>query len=210
MRTLKQLEELTGSLSTPSKMPCYSYNTPAQACKTGSILAKQKGTVCAGCYALKGRYLFRNVKDALTNRLEKLKQSAWKQAMIELIQRKEKSGVFRWHDSGDISSTDHLHMLFDIAEALPSIRFWLPTKEFAMVREVLQQRKRPSNLNIRLSAFKVDASAVEHARRLGVTASGVTTDKAKVTCVAYKQGGVCGDCRACWDTSVEEVVYPKH
>ena len=210
MRTIKELEQLTGSLSTPSKMPCYSYNTPAQACKTGSILAKQKGTVCGGCYALKGRYLFPNVKDALTNRLEKLKQSAWKQAIIELIQRKEKSGFFRWHDSGDISSVDHLHMLFDIAEALPSIKFWLPTKEFAMVRKVLHQRKQPSNLNIRLSAFKIDASAVEHARRLGVTASGVTTDKTKVTCVAYKQGGVCGDCRACWDTSVEEVVYPKH
>ena len=120
-RTIKALQEITGSLSTPSKMPCFSYNTPAKACKTGSILAKQEGTVCSNCYALKGRYLFDNVQKSLNNRLDKLKKSAWKQAMIELIQRREKSGVFRWHDSGDLQSSDHLRILFDIAEALPNI-----------------------------------------------------------------------------------------
>ena len=209
-RTIKALQEITGSLSSPSKMPCFSYNTPAKACKTGSILAKQEGTVCSNCYALKGRYLFDNVQKSLNNRLDKLKKSAWKQAMIELIQRREKSGMFRWHDSGDLQSSDHLRILFDIAEALPDIKFWLPTKEFKMVREVLQERKRPLNFIIRLSAFKVEQSIKSYAKRLGVLSSAVSNDKSKVSCVAYKQGNACGDCRACWDSTVDEVIYPEH
>jgi len=210
METIKHLEAITGSLSTPSKMPCFSYNTPAKACKTGSILAKQKDSVCGSCYALKGRYLFPNVQNALQSRMDKLKQAGWKQAMIKLIDRKEKSGFFRWHDSGDITSTEHLNSLFDIAEALPHIKFWLPTKEFKMVREVLSNRSCPDNLTIRLSAFKVDASVKQYASRLGVTASAVTKDKAQANCPSYQQGGICGDCRKCWDKNSEETIYLKH
>jgi len=130
--------------------------------------------------------------------------------MIKLIDRKEKSGFFRWHDSGDITSTEHLNSLFDIAEALPHIQFWLPTKEFKMVREVLLNRSCPDNLTIRLSAFKVEASVKQYAGRLGVTASAVTKDKSKANCPSYQQGGICGDCRKCWDKNNKETIYLKH
>jgi len=36
----KELKEITGSFSKPSKMPGYSYGLPAWECKTGSKLAK--------------------------------------------------------------------------------------------------------------------------------------------------------------------------
>ena len=90
-RTIKALQEITGSLSTPSKMPCFSYNTPAKACKTGSILAKQEGTVCSNCYALKGRYLFDNVQKSLNNRLDKLKTIGMETShdRIDTAQRKK-------------------------------------------------------------------------------------------------------------------------
>ena len=55
---------ITGGLSKPSKMPGYAYNLPATECKIGSKLVKVPGSVCHGCYALKGRYRFPNVKDA--------------------------------------------------------------------------------------------------------------------------------------------------
>jgi hypothetical protein len=58
----KQAREITGGLSKPSKMPGPAHNLPAQACKTGAKLVKVPGSVCAGCYALKGRYRFKNVQ----------------------------------------------------------------------------------------------------------------------------------------------------
>ena len=51
----KEAREITGGLSKPSKMPGPAHNLPAQACKTGAKLVKVPGSVCAGCYALKGR-----------------------------------------------------------------------------------------------------------------------------------------------------------
>ena len=38
------------------KMPGLSYSLPAWECITGAKLRKVKGSVCAGCYALKGNY----------------------------------------------------------------------------------------------------------------------------------------------------------
>ena len=101
----KEASKITGGLSAPGKMPEGSYNLPAVACITGAKLRKIPGTPCYGCYAFKGRYNFRNVKDALTRRLEAITDPLWVQAMAVLIKGKKH---FRWHDSGDIQSVDHL------------------------------------------------------------------------------------------------------
>ena len=61
----KEAREITGGLSKPSKMPGPAHNLPAVACKTGAKLVQIPGSVCAGCYALKGRYRFNNVQKAL-------------------------------------------------------------------------------------------------------------------------------------------------
>ena len=66
---VKEAKQITGGLSSPSKMPGYAYNLPAWECVTGVKLQAVAGSVCSGCYAMKGRYRFPNVKDAL-NRLD--------------------------------------------------------------------------------------------------------------------------------------------
>ena len=81
----KEARAITGGLSKPSKMPGPSYNLPAAACITGAKLAKIPGTVCYGCYALKGRYRFTNVRLALARRLESLPHPRWVEAMTALI-----------------------------------------------------------------------------------------------------------------------------
>ena len=81
----KDLEKIVGGLSKPSKMPGPAYNLPAYKCITGQKLAKIPGSVCFGCYALKGRYRFRPVKSAMERRLEALKDPGWVDAMIQLI-----------------------------------------------------------------------------------------------------------------------------
>ena len=101
----KEARQITGGLSKPSKMPGPAHNLPAQACITGAKLVKVPGSVCAGCYALKGRYRFKNVQDALQRRLQALQDPRWVDAMVTLIKDQD---WFRWHDSGDIQSPEHL------------------------------------------------------------------------------------------------------
>ena len=97
----KEAKEITGGLSAPSKMPGPAYNLPASQCITGSKLAKVAGTVCHGCYALKGRYRFSNVQAALQRRAASVGHYLWVKAMSVLVKREP---WFRWHDSGDIQS----------------------------------------------------------------------------------------------------------
>ena len=67
----KEAAQITGGLSAPNKMPGPSINLPAVACITGAKLVNVKGSTCSGCYALKGRYRFPNVKDAMQRRLSR-------------------------------------------------------------------------------------------------------------------------------------------
>lgn len=204
-------KEITGGLSKPSKMPGFAYSIPAQACGVGSRLRNVQGSICSKCYALKGRYVFGNVKKALQRRLASLIHSEWVEAMAFQINQAG-INVFRWHDSGDIQNLEHLERIAEVCRLTPDVRHWLPTREYAIVTAYKEKHGSfPDNLNIRLSAYMVDGPLPEGAaNRLGVTMSGVTSDPSKVSCPAYKQGGVCGSCRACWNKNEPVIFYPKH
>jgi len=208
--TLKQIETETGTLSKPSKMPGFGYSTPAEDCITGSKLAKVKNSICSICYARKGRYVFPNVKKALKKRLAAIQKNNWVKLISELIRRKEKSGFFRWHDSGDVQSIEHLQKMVAVANNLPKIKFWLPTREYGFVSAyVARFGAFPENLCVRLSAFMINgAPPVAVAKKLGLTTSGVK--KSGFDCPAPKQENQCKDCRACWDNSVQNINYKAH
>ena len=197
----KEAREITGGLSKPSKMPGPAYNLPATACITGAKLAKIPGTVCYGCYALKGRYNFKNVRLALARRLESLSHPQWVTAMTILIKGEP---WFRWHDSGDLQSVQHLKNIFEVCNNTPGTRHWLPTREAGFLIYWQFGEKVPKNLIIRLSATKVDGGAP----RWWPWTSTVST--ASKTCPAPDQGNKCRDCRACWDRKIPNVSYAKH
>ena len=206
---VKAVTQEVGSLSKPSKMPGHGYSTPAKDCITGSKLAEIVNSICSICYAKKGRYVFPNVIAAMEKRLKSLSSLHWVDKMVFLIGKQEKSGHFRWHDSGDIQGVWHLEKIAEVARRLPDIKFWLPTREYRFVREWMQFANVPKNLTIRLSAYMVDGKPpTKLAKKLGLTTSGVSPDG--FNCPASKQGNECGECRACWDGSVENINYKKH
>ena len=94
-------------------MPGPAFNLPASQCITGSKLVDVLNSTCSGCYALKGRYRFKNVQAALNRRLEKLHDPRWIEAMVTLI---DNGPVFRWHDSGDVQSVQHLKNIFEVCK----------------------------------------------------------------------------------------------
>ena len=196
----REAKKITGGLSKPSKMPGPAYNLPAWACKTGAKLRKVPGSPCYGCYAFKGRYNFSNVQLALKRRLEALESPLWVDAMVTLIKGQE---FFRWHDSGDIQSEQHLKNIFEVCKLTPETKHWLPTQE----REYLKDPEAvPANLIIRLSGSKIDGPSP---KAWPWTSSVVTSSEAR-TCPAPEQGNSCGSCRACWDKSTPNVAYGKH
>ena len=198
----KELKEITGGLSKPSKMPGFSYNLPATKCITGSKLVKIQGSVCSGCYALKGRYRFSNVKNAMQRRLDSINNPLWPQAMAaQILSHKPK--FFRWHDSGDLQSLEHLKKIFQVCNLTPGIEHWLPTREATIINCITPDQV-PKNLIIRLSAHKVDGKA---ATFWPWTSTVVTSEK---TCPAAEQGNKCLDCRACWNRDIKNVAYGKH
>ena len=195
----KEAKKITGCLSAPSNMPRPAYNLPAQACITGSKLVKIPGSVCHGCYALKGRYRFKNVKDALSRRLASIMDPRWIEAMVVLI---DKEPFFRWHDSGDLQSVQHLKNIFEVCNRTPGTQHWLPTREVKFLP--LNFDAIPKNLIIRLSGHKIDKAAASF---WPWTSTVVTAGR---TCPAPDQNNECKDCRACWSRDTANVAYGKH
>ena len=186
-----------------SKMPGLSYSLPAWECQVGSRLRAVKGSVCSGCYALKGNYTrYPAIKKAQYYRLQSLRHPQWIPAMVAQIKRQK---YFRWHDAGDLQSVQHLKNIFEVCKLTPSVKHWLPTREVKYT-SLMDPAVVPTNLKIIISDHMID-------QERGVLSwpytSGVSTNGA-ATCPAPSQGGKCKSCRACWDRSVTRVVYGKH
>ena len=201
----------------PSKMPGYAYSIPSADCGVGGKLRAVKGSTCSHCYAYKrGNYRFNNVQGVLQRRKASLDADLglWTESMVRLIPKacSLAGPVFRWHDSGDLQSVDHLCAIVLIAERLPAVRFWLPTREYAMVRDYLLMGKGfPANLTVRMSAAMVgmEPHMSEKYVRLGVQTSSVGAGVGAI-CGARTRNNQCGPCRACWSKDVPNVDYPLY
>ena len=193
--------KITDSFTRTSKMPGLSYSLPAWECKTGWKLSKVEGTPCFYCYAKKGNYTrYPAIKEAQYRRLKAINHPEWVTAMAAVIKRQK---FFRWHDAGDVQSSEHMQKIIEVCKLTPNTKHWLPTQE----RQYLPEPEEvPDNLVIRLSRSKIDGpvpAAWSHD-------SGVTTDDSKRTCPAPTQGGKCLDCRVCWNKNIKSVIYGKH
>jgi len=196
----KEAWTLVGGLSKPSKMPGWSIGIPAKECKTGKKLRQIKNSVCEGCYALKGCYVFAVVQAAQYKRLEAISHPDWVLAMATLINSK-KPDVFRWHDSGDVQDVDHLEKIFEVCRATPAKRHWMPTRE-AWIKD--HMHKAPANLVVRFSSPMIDQGPVKS------WANTSTVSTKSRSCPAPDNNNECGSCRACWDPLVKNIEYGKH
>lgn len=211
---VKEAEAIIHSLSEPSKMPGYGYGLPTWACITGSKLREKEGTNCSICYAHeKGHYAFEPCQKAQNARLKAIEHPQWVEAMITVLKGK-KVRYFRWHDSGDLQSVAHFKKIIKIAEGVPDMMFWLPTKEKTILMKYFNGTDYlPPNLVIRLSASLIDSFLALPESLAGYVNTCGTHDKLKphgFECKAYERKGKCGDCRACWDACVHHVSYRRH
>ena len=196
---VKDALKITDSFTKTSKMPGLSYSLPAWACQTGAKLRKIPTSPCFGCYAMKNNYVrYPAIKEAQYRRLDAINHPLWVEAMAAVIKRQK---WFRWHDAGDIQSTEHMNKILEVCKQTPETNHWLPTQERKYLPDPAAV---PDNLIIRLSGSKIDGSpptAWSHT-------SSVVTNGA--SCPAPSQGGKCRECRQCWTKSIKNISYGKH
>ena len=203
---IKQSKKIIISLSKPDKMPGYAYGLPAWECKTGAKLVNVLGSVCNGCYALKGNYArFPEIKKAQYKRLASISRPEWVKAMAVVINSKAVSqhGYFRWHDAGDIQSPEHLQKIFEVCKLTPNVKHWMPTREAQFLKDI-DPAQVPDNLIIRMSSHMIDQGPVSFWPWTSTVGS-----KSR-TCPAPDQGGKCGSCRTCWNKEIPNIEYGKH
>ena len=197
-----------------SKMPCPSWGIPSIYCKVGDVLRTIPGTICRNCYTCTGRFIMTAPRNFHQKHLEQMLEPNWVPRMVKKF-RAEKHENFRWMDVGDLQTVQMLEKIVAIAEGCKDTIFWLPTRELGIIAEYIRKQRSglppdkiwPANLTVRLSATWIDGPApVAFAQRYGCVVSRVTAGD-NYTCSAPKNSGKCGDCRACWQRDVFEVVF---
>ena len=193
-------------LSDTSKMPGKSYSTSAFGCQTGSKLAKIEGSVCNKCYARKGFYLMPRNKQILGNRRNLMNLPTFIDIMVKEIGDEK---YFRWFDSGDVQSVSDCLKIITIALRTPKTKHWVPTKEPKYWADALEMVDLPRNLIVRLSAPMKD-SRVSPTWTKHTSSVSASMELSGHICPAPQQNNTCGDCRACWDKRVPNIVYKEH
>lgn len=222
--TIAAMKYFIGGFSHPKKMPEAGYSLPAYACNVGQKLRTKKNTVCSRCYGCGGNYCFPNVAACLFDRLYTVANTDPRDWVLSASGLIWHYGIdyFRWHDSGDLQSFNHLMRIIRVCENTPNTRHWLPTKEIGILREYLNSSRCqwegiPENLCIRVSAYYINRDAPD----LGVPTSVVLSDKhpgadaqpkADACPVTTGAAESCNeaDCRKCWDTETPCVGYKLH
>lgn len=198
-------------------MPWYGWSISAHECKTGGKLQEIEGSVCHGCYALKGFYNMGNVQNALKRRQVGLEHPQFVDAFVLVLTtlyNKQKAAVkenrFRWHDSGDLQNMEHFKRIVEICERTPFLVFYLPTKEPAIVRDFIKNGGViPDNLNVKVSVPMVGDTFKKQPHGLSFSAVGRDDDDKLFQCPALKhQGNKCLACRKCWEPG--NINYPLH
>lgn len=134
-------------------------------------------------------------------------RTQWVRKLSSLI---DASGTawFRWHDSGDLLSAQHLQMIFEVCRKTPDVQHWLPTREYEFVQIVLHGQKIPYNMTIRLSAHMIGKAMTHTLPTSSVDALEGFSCPATHKDTAHK--GQCLNCRRCWDRDTANIDYGKH
>ena len=153
----------------------------------------------------------RNVLPAQNRRLASINDPLWIDSMVIALATEQ---WFRWNDSGDVQSVEHLGKIMEVARRTFWCRHWLATRERKMLKIWLADNVVPENMVVRISATYPDipVKLLTPLIAPGVCKSNVHAAKTPVgyECPAPTQFSKCDTCRMCWDREVPAVSYHQH
>jgi len=174
-----------------------------------------KSEVCKTCYAMKHRYLYKNVK---AKRMQTLKDFYDPRFVDVVVKEMFNFRFFRWFDSGDIASVVMIKKIIEIIERTPHVQHWLPTNSWDVPKfaKYFEKLDALPNVTVRFSSRKfntpIDWPMHEHTSSMVATTDMLDSElpEGSFKCPAPKQNNKCETCRACYDKNVKIIVYKKH
>ena len=148
------------------------------------------------CYARKAERAWPNVLASRLRNFMISTEEEFTQLMINEIRRRKSVKYFRIHESGDFYDQLYLEKWFNIARALPNVKFLAFTKSFH-----LDFSKRPSNLIIYYSVMPDTTMEVPDDGPRAYLMCGPENIH-----VCY---GKCDECLFCWEVQ-KDVRMKKH
>ena len=168
------------------------------------------------CYALKGRYRFRNVKERHLHNYNAYLENP--KEYFSAIKKEINNGLisysyFRWHASGDIVDEQYFSGMVEVAKSLPRTSFLAFTKKFELVNSYIESGGTiPENFHIVFSAWG-DNFRIENPYQFPVAYVRFPDENLNksIPCTASECSGDCTTCLQCWNIkSGESVVFNKH
>lgn len=171
----------------------------------------------AGCYALKGRYMFNNVTLPQWRNLYFFNNnpSGFFKAIENELQEADDLRPwrwFRWHESGDIVNYNYFCGMVAIAKKFKRINFMAYTKKYSIVNKYIEENGAlPKNLTIIFSIWGVYGLGVNKYNLPCAYVNGVGANEYIPTSAAPCEGS-CKECGfKCWKLKKRQsVVFDKH
>lgn len=167
-----------------------------------------------GCYALRGNFIYKGVKNRLAENLAAYKENP--KLFFDMIAEQTKLSKFcRWHSSGDIVDMEYLTGMCRVARKNKGVKYLCFTKKYELVNEYLKGGHRiPSNLRIVFSCWK--DFVPENPYNFPTTwvyfpKKGENEFNGLIPEDAIPCQGKCYACQACWQLKKgQSVVFRKH
>ena len=166
------------------------------------------------CYAQKGRFVFKSVKEAAKRNLE-LSTSDYYRYFDEIRQASALHKYFRWHASGDIPTKEYLLGMIMVANLNSGTNYLAFTKQYDLVNGYIAcYGELPCNLKIVFSDWCgfVQGNNPNQFPVAHVLLKGSTKEECSIPENSFECGGMCEDCvltneKSCWKLCAGESVF---
>ena len=164
---------------------------------------------CKGCYATTGNYRFKNVKAPREFNKRDWIRDNWVNDMVQAL---DSSRYFRWFDSGDMYSVDLADKIYQVMQATPWVKHWIPTRmqKFPKYKAIIAKMQALPNVSVRFSSDSVIGEYTKGLHGSVIIPSSDDVAEGMTLCRAYENEGRCNGCRACYDKEVSVIAYPAH
>lgn len=164
----------------------------------------------SGCYAMKGHWLYQNVKNSLQENLDAYVNNP--SLYFDSIALQTALARFvRWHSSGDIVDAKYFEGMCKVARKNKATHYLCFTKKFEIINDFIASGKKiPRNLSVVFSAWSDwipdNPYNLPTTYVYGKNFNNDLIPKDSIPCV-----GRCESCQACWTLKKgQSVFFKKH
>lgn len=168
----------------------------------------------AECYAVRMGNRCRTVGESWIKNMRTLYEAGYDRFVedIEKFCWTYEPRCFRWNVAGDIFCKEYLEAIVEIAVRCPETKFFLFTKQYAVVEENLDIGRKPSNLTVYVSVWG-DYAPAQNSPLWELPIAYYQSLKDKILCPdesARVCTGDCMRCKHCTHGTAGNVVFDKH